>query len=74
VALVAADIPEECFGSTVLVKIIRELGTLMMEAIHSSEMSVRTRVTWLHIPEDGILHGHCREHLQSYIALTGWIL
>jgi hypothetical protein len=24
-----------------------------------------------HIPEDGILHSHCRENLKSYIALTG---
>jgi hypothetical protein len=26
------------------------------------------------IPEDGILLSHRREHLKSYIALTGWIL
>jgi hypothetical protein len=24
-----------------------------------------------YMPEDGILHGHCRENLKSYIALTG---
>jgi hypothetical protein len=29
--------------------------TLMMEAIRSSETSVLTRVTWRHVPEDGIL-------------------
>jgi hypothetical protein len=23
------------------------------------------------IPEDGILHSHCRENLRAYIALTG---
>jgi hypothetical protein len=28
----------------------------MMEAIHSSEVSILTRVTRRHIPEDGILH------------------
>jgi hypothetical protein len=33
-----------------------------------------TRVTRRHIPEDGILHGHRRENLKSYIALTGWAL
>jgi hypothetical protein len=28
----------------------------------------------LYIPEDGILHSHCRENLESYIALSGWAL
>jgi hypothetical protein len=27
-----------------------------------------------YIPEDAILHSHCRENLISYIALTGWTL
>jgi hypothetical protein len=27
-----------------------------------------------YIPEDAILHGHRRENLRSYIALTGWDL
>jgi hypothetical protein len=44
----------------------------MMEALSSSETSVFTRATWRNIPEDGILHSHCRENLKSYIALTGW--
>jgi hypothetical protein len=26
------------------------------------------------MPEDGILLGHRRENLKSYIALTGWTL
>jgi hypothetical protein len=25
-----------------------------------------------YIPEDGILHSHCRENFKSYTALTGW--
>jgi hypothetical protein len=28
----------------------------------------------LYIPEDGILHSHCRKNLKSYKALTGWAL
>jgi hypothetical protein len=27
-----------------------------------------------YIPEDDILHSHCRENLKSYVALTGWAL
>jgi hypothetical protein len=27
-----------------------------------------------YIPEDDILHSHCRENLKSYIVLTDWIL
>jgi hypothetical protein len=27
-----------------------------------------------YIPEDDILHSHSREHLKSYITLTGWTL
>jgi hypothetical protein len=27
-----------------------------------------------YIPEEGILHSHCRETLKYYIALTGWTL
>jgi hypothetical protein len=40
-------------------------STVMMEAILSSETSA-TRTTRRHIPEDGILHSHCRENLKSY--------
>jgi hypothetical protein len=46
--------------------------TLMMDAIRSSETSVITRATRRNIPEDGILHSHCRENLKSYISLTDW--
>jgi hypothetical protein len=31
-----------------------------------SAMSVLTRATWRNIPEDCILHSHCRENLKSY--------
>jgi hypothetical protein len=59
--LVTANVP----SSPILV-------TLMMEAIHWSKTSVLTRATQCNIPEDSILHSHCCENLESYIALTGW--
>jgi hypothetical protein len=44
--------------------------TMMIQAIRSSEMSVRTRATRRHIPDDGILQIHRRENFKSYkIAL-----
>jgi hypothetical protein len=50
------------------------LVTLIKEAPVSSETSVLTRATRHNIPEDDILHSHCRENLKSYIALTVWTL
>jgi hypothetical protein len=48
------------------------LVTRMMEALRSSETSVRTRATRRHNREDGILHIPRRENLKSYKDVT-WI-
>jgi hypothetical protein len=45
-----------------------------MEALGSSETSVRKGARRRNIKENAILHSHRRENLKSYIALTSWIL
>jgi hypothetical protein len=43
-----------------------------MEAIRSSDESLLTRATGLHITKDETFHSHRRGNLKSYVSLTGW--
>jgi hypothetical protein len=83
VALVRTDVSEEFSASTIkrrllvtanVVPISQILVTLMVETLSSSETWVLTRAIRRNTPEDGILHSHRRENLESYIALAGWAL
>jgi formate/nitrite transporter FocA (FNT family) len=78
VTLVRTDVSEEISTSLLVTASVFPsspiLVTLKKEELSSSETSVLTRATRRNIPEDTILHCHCRESPKSYIALTGWTL
>jgi hypothetical protein len=76
-ALVRTDVPGSVRRLLVTADVVPSspiLVALMMEALSSSEASVRIRSTWRNIPEDDIRLSHRRENLKSYIALTSWSL
>jgi hypothetical protein len=70
VALVRTEVSEELSVSIIRVTRIGSLGTTL--AVTSKRRTLRrntnTRATRRNISEDGILHSHRRENLQSYVA------
>jgi hypothetical protein len=77
VALVRTDVSKEPSASIIRVT-VGELGTTFFTLMTGGDTFLRNassyRATRCHIPEDDILHSHCRGNLKSYIALTGWNL
>jgi hypothetical protein len=83
VDLVWTDVSEECIAFIFRVEksalslqppadtgsSLADFSTLKMEVIRSSEMSVHTRSTRCHIPEDDILHSHHHENLNLTICI-----
>jgi hypothetical protein len=72
VVLVRADVSEEPGSSFIRVTRIGETGTLAISSNRSTLQYVPPKRQFLqeprgvNIPEDGILHSHCRENLKSY--------
>jgi hypothetical protein len=72
VDLVRTDILEELSVSIIRVTRIGELVTLAVTSNRRSlPRNTNPTATRRNIPEDDILHSHCRQNLKSYIALTG---
>jgi hypothetical protein len=75
--LVWTDVSEERIASSCRLQppahagsSLEDFSILKMEALCSSETSVRTRSTQRHIPEYGILRSHRCENLKSYTMIA----
>jgi hypothetical protein len=60
-ALVRTDVSEELSASFIRAATLGELGTTL--AVTSNRLTLRRHTN---IPEDTILHSHCRKNLKSY--------
>jgi hypothetical protein len=78
VALVRTHVSEESNAYIIAVETISELGitfTVTADSFNTnggdtfSEMSVVSRTTRRHVPENSILHSHRREKFKSYKVL-----
>jgi hypothetical protein len=73
VALVINDVSVARSASFIRVTRIGELGTTLA-VISNRRTSVLTRATRRNIPEDTILHSHCRENLKSCIKAKVFVI
>jgi hypothetical protein len=56
----------------VFLRSVRRLLVTASVVPNSSILVTLMKEVLSNIPEDAILHSHCREYLKSYKALTGW--
>jgi hypothetical protein len=67
-ARVKTDVTEELSASFIMVTRIGVLGTALAVTNNRRTLRRNTRATRRNIPEDTILHSHCRETLKSHMS------